>query len=102
MKLADAERPLKFSDLVEGRKDCTQEYDIAAYHMRMLVEEAGLVRGIDASSNSGEDWHELKLTWYGQDFIDSIRDPTIWDQTREGAKKLGGVSLDVLVELAKA
>lgn len=102
IRLADADTPMKFSDLVEGRKDGTPEYDLAAYHMRMLVEEAGLVRGIDASSSSGEDWIELRLTWHGQDFIDSIRDPTVWDKTKEGAKSIGGASWDLLLDLAKA
>lgn len=102
IRLADAERPLRFSDLVQGRNEDSQEYSVAAYHMRMLVEEAGLVRGIDASSSSGEDWLELRLTWQGQDFIDSIRDPTVWDRTKEGVKSIGGASWDLLLELAKA
>ena len=45
---------------------------------------------------------DLELTWDGHDFLDSVRDPTVWERTREGAKKLGGVSLDVFVDLAKA
>jgi hypothetical protein len=102
LKIADASKPLNFSDLVTGRRERAEEYTVAAYHMQMLVEEARLVRGIDASTMSGKDWIQLELTWFGQDFVDSIRDPTVWDHTKEGAKKLGGVSWDILLSLAKA
>jgi hypothetical protein len=41
------------------------------------------------------------LTWAGHDFLDSVRDPEIWRATKEGAKKAGGFSLELLVDLAK-
>ena len=99
LKIAEAEEPLDFSELAAKREAGRER---TAYHMQMLVEEAGLVRGIDASSMDGKDWLSLELTWHGQDFLDSIRDPTVWEHTKEGAKKLGGVSWDVLIGLAKA
>lgn len=46
-------------------------------------------------------WIELQLTWHGQDFLDSVRDPTVWDKTRDGAKKLGGVTFEMFIGLAK-
>ena len=66
------------------------------YHIRMLIDQ-GLING------------ELvyggpiisKLTWQGHDFLDAIRDPDIWRQTKEGAKKAGGFSLELLGALAK-
>lgn len=102
IKIADAEKRLSFSQLVPGRKEGTPEYELAAYQMQMLIEEAGLVRGIDACSSSGDDWLELQLTWRGHDFLQSVRDQTVWDKTKEGAQKLGGASWDVIMELAKA
>jgi hypothetical protein len=38
----------------------------------------------------------------GNDYLANTRDPTVWDKTKEGAKKLGGTRWDVLIELAKA
>ena len=102
MKISDADKPMNFSAIVPGRKDGTKEYEFAAYHMQMLIQEAGLVRGVDACSSSGDEWLKLQLTWHGQDFLDNIRDATVWDKTKDGAKKLGGVSWDVLTDLAKA
>jgi len=102
LKIAEAGEPPNLSDLVHGRKEGTPEYHLAAYHMQMLIDEVGLVRGLDASSSSGAEWLGLQLTWRGQDFLENIRDPTVWDKTKEGAQKLGGASWDVLIELAKA
>lgn len=102
LQIADAENPTRLSALVPGREQETPDYKVAAYHMKMLIEEAGLVRGINASSSSGAEWIELQLTWRGNDFLESIRDQTVWKKTKEGAQKLGGVSWDVLIDLAKA
>ena len=41
------------------------------------------------------------LTWDGHDFLDSIRDPVIWNKTKEGAKKAGGFTVSLLADLAK-
>lgn len=42
-----------------------------------------------------------RLTWQGHDFLDKVRDPEIWHATKEGAKKAGGFSLELLGALAK-
>ena len=42
-----------------------------------------------------------KLTWRGNDFLDSVRDPVIWHETKEGLKKAGGFSVDLLIALGK-
>lgn len=41
------------------------------------------------------------LTWEGHDFLDSVRDPKIWEQTKDGAKAAGGFTFDLLKDLAK-
>lgn len=101
LKIEAAEEPPSLSALVPGREGGTSEYQLAAYHMRMLIEEVGLVRGRNACSSSGAEWLNLQLTWHGQDFLQNVRDQTVWEKTKDGAQKLGGASWDVLVELAK-
>ena len=101
LKIADSNEPMAFSQLVPGREEMTKEYEFAAYHMQMLIDDAGLVRGINASSLSGKNWLNLELTWEGQHFLDDIRDQTVWDKTKEGAKKLGSMGWDMLIDLAK-
>ena len=41
------------------------------------------------------------VTWKGHDFLDQIRDPAIWNETKEGLRKAGGFSFDLLNALAK-
>lgn len=42
------------------------------------------------------------LTWYGHEFLDSIRDEKVWRKTKEGARKVGSFSVDVLTDIARA
>lgn len=41
-----------------------------------------------------------RLSWAGHEFLDSVRDPEIWRQTKEGAGKVGAWSMKLLGELA--
>lgn len=41
------------------------------------------------------------LTSEGHDFVDSVRDEAIWAMTRDGAKKAGAFTLELLGQLAK-
>lgn len=100
LKISNADRPMNFSELLPADvEDATRS--VVAYHMTMLVEEIGFVRGIDASSMESKDWIDLELTWHGQDFLDAVRDPTVWEKTSAGAKKLGGVTFEMFVGIAK-
>ena len=67
------------------------------YHLTMLI-DAGLV---DGDPTMDEMPIISKLTWQGHDLLDSIRDSSIWGETKEGAKKAGGFSLELLSDLAK-
>ncbi len=67
------------------------------YHLVMLIDQ-GLV---DGKITPQMPIIFSKLTWQGHDFIDAIRDPDVWQRTKEGAKKAGGFSLELLSDLAK-
>ena len=72
--------------------------DSVAYHMRLLM-DAGF---IDQTKTQGaQDFGLRGLTWQGHDFLDSTRDPEIWRQTKEGASKAGGFTVELLADLAK-
>lgn len=43
-----------------------------------------------------------KLTWQGHELLDDIRDPDIWNKTKERAKVLSGVGVAFVWEIAKA
>jgi hypothetical protein len=78
---------------------------VVSYHIKLLS-QAGL---IEAKSLTTKDTHGIwwakSLTWYGHDYIESVKNDTIWNKTKEGIKskglELGQVSFEVLKEYAK-
>jgi hypothetical protein len=55
---------------------------------------------LDVSDKDEAEFVDLKLTWSGYEFLDKIRDPEIWRQTKAGASKVGVWSVAMLGELA--
>lgn len=43
----------------------------------------------------------IRPTMKGYDFLDSVRDPEIWRQTKSAANKVGGATFDFIIEIAK-
>lgn len=57
----------------------------------------------EAVSNRATTYFLQKMTWAGHDFLDSMRDDTIWKKAQEKVlKPIGGVAFDVLKEWLKA
>ena len=71
-----------------------------AYHLSIMV-DAGFIKGIDARTNDRPDWLALQLTWKGNEFLGTIRDPEVWEKTKTGVRKFGDISIDLFQELAK-
>ncbi|MFK9098255.1 DUF2513 domain-containing protein [Pseudomonas guariconensis] len=89
--------PQGWMDLrIEGRSS-----EEVSYHV-MLLDEAGLISGIDLGSIGHFEWQPRRLTYKGHEFLDSVRDPEIWRRTKEGAETAGVAGLGFLVELGKA
>ncbi len=86
-------RPVKVN--IEG---CS--HDVVTEHLFML-KEAGFIEARDASHMQGRGILVLRMTWSGHEFINEIRDPTIWAETKEGAKKVGSFSLAIVSDIAK-
>ncbi len=68
------------------------------YHLT-LIREVGFIDDAGARPMLGTGFRAL--TWAGHDFLDSVRDPAIWGATKEGARKAGGFSVELLAALAK-
>lgn len=49
----------------------------------------------------GFDWQPQRLTYRGQEYVDSIRYGEVWKKTKEVASKTGVYSLQVLMAAAK-
>jgi hypothetical protein len=102
LRIESLHLPAGSADFLSAREEplahSNDDPDSIAYHMRLLI-AAGL---IDPTKTQGADSFGVRgLTWAGHDLLDSIRDPAIWKQTKEGAEKAGGFTVDLLGELAK-
>ena len=75
-----------------------------AYHCKLL-HEAGLIKDckIIYASNRIVSFGVSSLTWEGHDFLDKIREETIWNKTKGLIKdKALPMTLDVIKEIATA
>ena len=74
-----------------------------SYHMALLI-EAGLVNGQMSKSLNQEvnDFFVQRLTWEGHEFLDSIRNDTVWAKTKTAFREKGiDMSLDLVKAIAK-
>ncbi|MBT3140091.1 hypothetical protein DS909_21215 [Phaeobacter gallaeciensis] len=67
--------------------------DVELYH-HQLMRDLGLVV---AYGKFG-----FRLTSLGHDYVEAIRDDTIWNKTKSGASKVGGMTLGMMKDLAIA
>lgn len=83
--------------------------DEVAYHLALIL-RAGLAEGpAPRYPSDGSDptiphlIMVLRLTPAGHDFIDTLRDDTIWKKVKESSKKVGGsLSLELLKQVGAA
>jgi hypothetical protein len=68
------------------------------YHLA-LIKEAGFIDSGGARPMIGIGFR--RLTWAGHDFLDSVRDKTVWEKTKATAGQAGGFTVDILVGIAK-
>ena len=90
---------LKFEEL-DPEKGTVQLSDFPAdrayeysYHVELLI-EAGLIYGqtSKALGRDPQDFLAQRLTWEGHEFLDSIRNDTVWKKTKNSFVK-GGLSM---------
>ena len=75
----------------------TKEADHQQHNFQLIVDE-GL---IEVYSAGGGAYCVEKITWAGHDFLDAVRDPTVWARTKEGALAAGGWTFELIVDIAK-
>jgi len=67
-------------------------------HLKLL-DEAGLIEGLDSQTIGAHFYVPMRLTWEGHEFLSVIRDDGIWKKT---LRKLAAVSGSTTMELVKA
>lgn len=100
LALADSDEPLWSTSLV------TDEYsrDVIGYHF-LILDEAGLIAA--SVKAAGDDPYYIAvashLTWEGNDFLDAVRDESIWKRVRSTIGKItGGASFEVFKTVASS
>lgn len=69
------------------------------YHVK-IMHQAGLVEAVDRSHHGGLIWEPTSLTWEGHEFLDNIRNETVWAKTKSIVKDKGGsASLEIIKAL---
>lgn len=81
----------------------TSEYDDVhiAYHVRLLT-EGGLIHAIKARSfDATRSWIPHSLTWKGHNFLNAVRDDSIWREIKTQVKNNGAdLPVEIIYELA--
>ena len=89
----------KMRDLLPDPDD-EEERQRYSYHIKMLVDER-LLDGRAFSSMKNTDWSDLELRWPGHEFLNTLRDPSVWEKTKEVSRKAGGGGLQVMLEIGR-
>lgn len=68
----------------------------------VLLEESRLIVGKGAKIGGGfyVDFIILRITSNGYDFLDALRNDTIWTAAKEKANAVGGMALDTMIAFA--
>jgi|SRR5690606_6844585 len=99
--LEEDDKPFKWKHVViEG-------YDsrIISHHLKIL-NEANLIEAKPiVATKDRENWMARSLTWEGHEFLDSIKNDTVWKKIKDGIKskgyELGNIPIYALKEYAK-
>jgi len=99
-KLGTPDTRLFLDDL--SNSEFCEKYGIndLGYTVSKLI-EAGFINASPINVQGGKGFIIRSITWNGHDFLDNIRDKTVWDKTKEKASKVGGASIPILSAIAK-
>lgn len=76
---------------------------VAAYHVALL-KDAGYVEASVSKEHNGLPWRfeSLRMTWSGHEFLDAMRDDTVWNKVKEHVIKPGASwTVSLLLESLK-
>ena len=91
------------SDYIYEHHIADHEHNIVCAHMELLIEGGYAVGNPDHDAAGGYvGAYIARLTMEGHDYLDSVRDPQIYRETKSRLEKVGGAaSLAVVKEVAK-
>jgi N-acetyl-anhydromuramyl-L-alanine amidase AmpD len=69
---------------IDGYPDEQVSYHVAILH------DAGLIEATNTTTFAGYEWLAGALTWKGHEFLDAVRNDTVWGHTKQVIKQQGG------------
>lgn len=76
--------------------------DQIIYHVNQILMSGWIDTAGGRGMNPNAQFSFRALTPPGHDFVDSVRDETVWKLTKDGVTAAGGFTLDTLSTLGKA
>lgn len=69
----------------------------------VLLDESKLIEGKGVKVGGGliVEFMVLRITSDGHDFLDALRNDTVWNAVKEKVNLVGGVALNVMIDIAK-
>lgn len=75
--------------------------DQDTFYTLIKLKEAGFINSVEVNTWIGIVHIQVKsLTWEGHEFLNTIRDPKVFKETKNQIGKLASVSLDILGKVA--
>ena len=78
MVMLEAEKSEDPYELIDPKIEGHNELEIS-YHIALL-DDAGLLHGRDRSAIGVFRWSAGPLTWAGHEFVDAVRDESVWKE----------------------
>lgn len=99
LKVEQEARPVDNSDSLAFPP---YEHYVVVKHVEWLV-GAGFLKAINLKHLNGDKYGAIELTWNGHEFIEAIKDDTIWAKTKKSINESGGAfATDLILGVAKA
>ena len=88
----------------ETFKDLCDDEEKVAFHLFLLYDVGFIVaEPVSHSKMRCSDYIVEYLTFIGCDYLDSIRDQSVWNSIKEKLRRIGGnATLDILTDLASS
>ncbi len=97
-KISEAKGKPSYKILIEGMSE--EDAKTVLYHVELL-NQAGLVTGVQLAVHGFKIWENLDLTWSGHEFVDAVSDSEVWTETKKGIEGVGSFTFDLVKDLAK-
>lgn len=75
--------------------------ETVSYHVKLLAEAGFLTAENLTTHDGGFCWMPKSLTWKGHEFVDTIKNDTVWKKTKDFVQEKGGaISIEMLKVIA--